>query len=50
MLSRLFVCAGGSGTVAQPRERFGAAGRAGGEGFAQQHVRKKQSKLFFHLL
>lgn len=43
MLSRLFVCAGGSGAVAQLRESFGAAGRAGGEGFAQT-AREKENK------
>lgn len=46
MLSRLFVCAGGSGVVAQLRERFGAAGRAGGGGFAQT-AREKENKANF---
>lgn len=51
MLARLFVCAGGSGAVAQPRERFVAAGRAAGEGFAQT-AREKENKenFFFHPL
>lgn len=49
MLSRLFVCAGGSGAVAQPRERFGAAGRGGGEGFAQT-AREKENKANFSFI
>lgn len=46
MLSRLFVCAGGSGAVAQLRERFGAAGR---EGFAQT-AREKENKANFSFI
>lgn len=49
MLSRLFVCAGGSGAMAQLRERFGAAGRAGGEGFAQT-AREKENKANFSFI
>lgn len=49
MLSRLFVCAGGSGAVAQLRERFGAAGRAAEEGFTQT-TREKENKENFSFI